>query len=269
MTAMTLTRFALDDASHRQQQIDLSPSGRGKPSLTTERFNKNHPLGRTLVSEPLKLGIIGLGRAFTLMLPTFASHPLVKMVAASDPRVDARERFASEFGAKVFEEAQALCADSDVEAVYVASPHQFHVDHVKLAARYGKHILVEKPMALTLAEGKEMIEVAAKANIKLLVGHSHSYDLPYLRTREMIRTGAYGRVRMISALNFTDFPVSAAPPGRARHQRRRRRGVQPGGPSGGRRPPAFALNGEITSRLHRKLGCIEADRRRLHRPDRP
>jgi phthalate 4,5-cis-dihydrodiol dehydrogenase len=202
---MTLTRFALDDASHRQQQIDLSPSGRGKPSLTTERFNKNHPLGRTLVSEPLKLGIIGLGRAFTLMLPTFASHPLVKMVAASDPRADARERFASEFGAKVFEEAQALCADSDVEAVYVASPHQFHVDHVKLAARYGKHILVEKPMALTLAEGKEMIEVAAKANIKLLVGHSHSYDLPYLRTREMIRTGAYGRVRMISALNFTDF----------------------------------------------------------------
>src|SRR6516225_1572355 len=155
--------------------------------------------------ESLNLGVIGLGRAFTLMLPTFDAHPLISMVAASDPRADARERFAKEFGARVFEEAQALCADPDVEAVYVASPHRFHVDHVKLAAEHGKHVLVEKPMALSLADGKEMIEVAAKANIRLVVGHSHSYDLPYLRAREIIRSGAYGRVRMINALNFTDF----------------------------------------------------------------
>ena len=157
------------------------------------------------MSEPLKLAVIGLGRAFTLMLPTFASHPLIKMVAASDPRAEARKRFAKEFGAKVFEDVEALCAESEVEAVYIASPHQFHVDHVKLAAAHGKHVLVEKPMALSLVEGKEMIEAAAKANTKLLVGHSHSYDLPYLRTRDMIRSGAYGRVRMINALNFTDF----------------------------------------------------------------
>jgi phthalate 4,5-cis-dihydrodiol dehydrogenase len=157
------------------------------------------------MSEPLKLGIIGLGRAFTLMLPTFDAHPLIKMVAASDPRAEARERFAREFGAKIFEDVEALCAEGEVEAVYVASPHQFHVDHVKLAAAHGKHVLVEKPMALSLANGREMIEAAAKANTKLLVGHSHSYDLPYLRTRDMIRTSDYGRVRMINALNFTDF----------------------------------------------------------------
>jgi phthalate 4,5-cis-dihydrodiol dehydrogenase len=155
--------------------------------------------------KPLKLGVIGLGRAFTLMLPTFASHPLIRMVAASDPRAGARERFAKEFGAKVFEDAEALCADPDVQAVYVASPHQFHVDHVKRAAAHGKHVLVEKPMAHSIDDCREMIEAAAKADIKLLVGHSHSYDLPYLRAREMIRSGDYGRVRMINALNFTDF----------------------------------------------------------------
>ena len=157
------------------------------------------------MTERLKLGIIGLGRAFTLMLPTFADHPLIAMVAACDPRSDARERFAAEFGAKVFADAAALCADPEVQAVYVASPHQFHVDHVKLAATHGKHVLVEKPMALTTDECREMIAVAGQAGIKLLVGHSHSYDLPYLHTRDMIRTGAYGRVRMINALNFTDF----------------------------------------------------------------
>lgn len=157
------------------------------------------------MSEPLKLGVIGLGRAFTLMLPTFASHPLIRMVAASDPRSDARERFAAEFGARVYEDAQALCADPQVQAVYVASPHQFHVDHVKLAAAQRKHVLVEKPMALSVEDCREMIAVAKQAEVELLVGHSHSYDLPYSRAREMIRTGAFGRVRMINALNFTDF----------------------------------------------------------------
>ena len=157
------------------------------------------------MSERLKLGIIGLGRAFTLMLPTFASHPRIAMVAASDPRSDARERFAEEFGATVHEGADALCADPEVQAVYVASPHQFHVDHVKLAAAQRKHVLVEKPMALTVEDCREMIAVARQAGIQLLVGHSHSYDLPYLHTREMIRSGVYGRVRMINALNFTDF----------------------------------------------------------------
>jgi len=157
------------------------------------------------MNEPLKLGVIGLGRAFTLMLPTFASDPRIAMVAASDPRADACLRFTEEFGAKAYADAETLCADPKVQAVYVASPHQFHVDHVKLAAKHGKHVLVEKPMALTVDDCREMIEVARAAGIKLLVGHSHSYDLPYSRTREMIGSGAYGRVCMINALNFTDF----------------------------------------------------------------
>jgi phthalate 4,5-cis-dihydrodiol dehydrogenase len=157
------------------------------------------------MNQPLNLGVIGLGRAFTLMLPTFAADPRIALVAASDPRADARERFATEFGASVYEDAEALCTDPNVKAVYIASPHQFHVAHVKLAAKHGKHALVEKPMALTLEDCREMIAAAHQANVKLMVGHSHSFDLPYLRAREIIRSGAYGRVRMINALNFTDF----------------------------------------------------------------
>ena len=157
------------------------------------------------MATALNLGVIGLGRAFTLMLPTFAADPRIALVAASDPRADARERFAQEFGAKVFDDAEALCADPDVAAVYVASPHQFHVEHVQLAAQHGKHILVEKPMALTIEDCREMIAAAKAAGVKLMVGHSHSFDLPYLRARAMIRSGAYGHVRMINALNFTDF----------------------------------------------------------------
>src|ERR1700722_14700438 len=169
------------------------------------RHKAGHDEFGASMNQPLNLGVIGLGRAFTLMLPTFAADPRIRMVAASDPRADARERFAQEVGAKVFEDAEALCADPDVKAVYVASPHQFHLAHVKCAAKHGKHVLVEKPMALSVDDCREMIAAAKEGGVKLLVGHSHSYDLPYLRARAMIRSGAYGHVRMINALNFTDF----------------------------------------------------------------
>lgn len=155
--------------------------------------------------EPLRLGVIGLGRAFTLMLPTLSRHPLVRLVAATDPRADARARFVEEFAAHAHESAEALCADESVQAVYVASPHQFHVEHVKLAAKHRKHVLVEKPMALTVPECRDMIAAARNEGVHLLVGHSHSFDQPYLRTRELIGSGRYGRVTMVNALNFTDF----------------------------------------------------------------
>ena len=157
------------------------------------------------MSEKIRLGVIGLGRAFTLMLPTFTTHPKVTLAAATDPRGEAVARFASEFGAKGYATADELCADPDIHAIYIASPHQFHVAHVKLAAAHGKHVLVEKPMSLSIVDCQEMISIARQANIHLMVGHSHSYDLPYLKTRDLILSGAYGQVRMITALNYTDF----------------------------------------------------------------
>jgi len=155
--------------------------------------------------EPLRLGVAGLGRAFMLMLPTLVRHPMVRLTAAADPRPEARDSFARDFAAAAHATVEALCADPAVEAVYIATPHQFHVEHVRLAAAHGKHVLVEKPMALAIADCEHMIEAAELAGVHLLVGHSHSYDLPYLRTRALIETGAFGAVRMVTAMNFTDY----------------------------------------------------------------
>jgi len=153
----------------------------------------------------LRLGVAGLGRAFMLMLPTLMRHPRVRLTAACDTRAAARDCFARDFDAATYETIEALCADPDVNAVYIASPHQFHVEHVRVAAAHGKHILVEKPMALSIAECQAMIAAARQAGVYLVVGHSHSFDLPYLRTRALIDTGAFGAVRMIAALNYTDY----------------------------------------------------------------
>src|SRR6266581_3078673 len=153
----------------------------------------------------LRIGVAGLGRAFTLMLPTLAADPRVELVAAADPRGEATGRFAADFGARVYASVDELCADEGVEVVYVATPHQHHAAHVALAAARGKHTLVEKPMAITLEECRRMVDAAERANVCLIVGHSHSFDRPILRTREIIDSGTVGRVLMITAQYDTDF----------------------------------------------------------------
>ncbi|HEX9465585.1 MAG TPA: Gfo/Idh/MocA family oxidoreductase [Alphaproteobacteria bacterium] len=153
----------------------------------------------------LRLGVAGLGRGFTVMLPTLAGDPRVQLVAAADPRPDARQKFAADFGATSYATVEELCADPSVEVVYVATPHELHAAHVCAAAAKGKHVLVEKPMAITLHDCQTMIAAARQAKVQLIVGHSHSFNAPVRRAREIIASGAVGRVRMINALNFTDF----------------------------------------------------------------
>jgi phthalate 4,5-cis-dihydrodiol dehydrogenase len=153
----------------------------------------------------LKIGVAGLGRAFAVMLPTFVRDPRVALVAGADPRAEARAQFEADFQCKVYREVADLCADPNVEAVYVATPHQFHAAHVIAALSAGKHVLVEKPMALSLDECRSMIAAAQKSGKQLVVGHSHSFDSPIGLTRQLIEKGTYGRVRMISALDYTDF----------------------------------------------------------------
>jgi len=155
-------------------------------------------------ARPLKLGIAGIGRAFSFMIPTFRDDPRVTIVAGFDPREEARSRFRQDFGARAFASMEELCA-TDVDAIYIASPHQFHAPQVAMAAAHGKHVLVEKPMALSLADCQAMIEATRKAGVHLIVGHSHSFDAPIRKIAELVSSGAYGALRMITAMNFTDF----------------------------------------------------------------
>jgi phthalate 4,5-cis-dihydrodiol dehydrogenase len=153
----------------------------------------------------LRLGVIGLGRAFSLMVPTLAHHRLVELVAGTDVRAEARERFTQEFGAKAHASSQALLDDPNVDAIYISTPHELHAAQAQLAAARGKHVLVEKPMALSLADCTAMIDAARAAGVVLIVGPSHSFDAPIRRTRELIASGAFGELRMIQALNYTDW----------------------------------------------------------------
>ncbi|MBL8549272.1 MAG: Gfo/Idh/MocA family oxidoreductase [Hyphomonadaceae bacterium] len=157
------------------------------------------------MSAPLNLGIVGLGRGFVLTAPSLRAHPEIRLVAAADLRPEARAAFAAEFNAAAYPESDALFADANVNAVYIAAPTATHASLAIAAARAGKHVLVDKPMALSSAECRTMIDAAKAAGVKLVVGPSHASDAPIAHAADIIAGGVFGAPRFITALNATDF----------------------------------------------------------------
>jgi phthalate 4,5-cis-dihydrodiol dehydrogenase len=153
----------------------------------------------------VRIGIVGLGRAASGLLPAMHAHPDIEVVALAEPQDELREAFCEDFEVKGYADAAELCESPEVDLVYVATPHQFHCAHAVLAARAGKHVMVEKPMALTLEECDEMIEAARAAQVVLMVGQTNGYDAPVLAMRELTKSGRYGRLRMLSTANYSDF----------------------------------------------------------------
>lgn len=156
-------------------------------------------------TDPVRLGVVGLGRAFVLTLPAFRSDGRVRLVAACAPRAESRNHFSREFGGRTYADVSGLVSDPEVEAVYVATPHQLHVDHALAAASAGKHILLEKPLAVSMEDGRRIVEAAEAAGVHLIVGPSHSFDGPVAQARTLVESGEFGAVRMIQAFNYTDF----------------------------------------------------------------
>src|SRR5690606_11064189 len=136
--------------------------------------------------------VLGLGRGAVLTVPALAAHPRITLVAGCDPHADAR----TGFGLPAYASADELFAHgADFDAVYIASPHEFHARHAIMAAEAGKHVFVEKPMAVRLAEAAAMVAAADAAGTILMVGPSHGYDPPVALAADLIASGEAGAVR--------------------------------------------------------------------------
>ncbi|HSQ11984.1 MAG TPA: Gfo/Idh/MocA family oxidoreductase, partial [Candidatus Deferrimicrobium sp.] len=147
----------------------------------------------------------GLGVASTQILPPLAAMPYIKITAAADTRGDALEKFRETYDGDAFTSVEALCESAKVDAIYIATPNPLHARHVIAAAERGKHVIVEKPMAMTLGECDAMNEAAEKHGVKLLCGHTHSFDPPIRMIREIVKSGDLGRLRMINTWNYNEF----------------------------------------------------------------
>ncbi|MFV3126167.1 Gfo/Idh/MocA family oxidoreductase [Niveispirillum sp. KHB5.9] len=159
---------------------------------------------RSGLPAPLRLGIVGLGMAGGVMVQAALSHPGFRIAAAADPDATLRGRFAADFDVPVHGDIGPLLESGDVDAVYIATPHQMHRDHVVRAASAGKHVVVEKPMALSLADCDAMIAACDAADVTLIVGHSHGFD-PSLLTARRLMEAEVGPAALVTALNYTDF----------------------------------------------------------------
>ncbi len=153
----------------------------------------------------LRFGIAGLGVASTQILPHLARHPRVKVTAAADVRKEALSKFASEFHAETYDSVEALVGSPLVDAIYVCTPNHLHKKHVIMAAEQGKHVIVEKPMALTIEECEAMNAAVERYRVKLLCGHTHSFDPPIRKMRAIVESGELGRLMMINTWDFTEF----------------------------------------------------------------
>jgi phthalate 4,5-cis-dihydrodiol dehydrogenase len=156
-------------------------------------------------SRPIRLGIAGLGMAGAVMVRAAARHSGFRIAAAAEPQAEPRQAFARDFKANIHSEIRALCDDPTVDAVYIATPHQFHAGHASLAAAAGKHIILEKPMALTLADCDAIIAAVEKAGVHLVVGHTHAFDPAIRAMRAVIASGQLGRLGMIASWNYTNY----------------------------------------------------------------
>ena len=127
----------------------------------------------------LGVGIAGLGAAAEQTLPAFTSPPKgVRLAGAADLREEARKGFAEKYGLPTYDSIEALCAARDVDAVWVSTPNPLHCEHVLLAAGHGKHVICEKPMAVTIEQCDRMVEACARAGVKFIQGHSKIFDSP-------------------------------------------------------------------------------------------
>lgn len=151
------------------------------------------------------MGMAGLGVASTQILPAVSGLPYLQIAAAADFRADALTKFRKEYDAEVFTSVEAMCQSPNVDFIYIATPNELHARHVIAAAEHGKHAIVEKPMALSIAECEAMNAAAEKNQVKLLCGHTHSFDPPVRKVRAVVKSGELGKLRMVNSWNYNEF----------------------------------------------------------------
>ena len=123
-----------------------------------------------------------------------------ELVAAYSRDMGRAEAFASKHGAKAaYDSLEELLGDSRVDAVFIASPNHLHGRYTKMAAQAGKHVLVEKPMSLTVDEGLDMVNACKSHGVKLGVGFQLRYHPGHMEAGRLIREGALGTVALAQA----------------------------------------------------------------------
>jgi predicted dehydrogenase len=147
-----------------------------------------------LASKRIGLAVVGSGRIGTLRARLAAAHPAVRFIAVSDQKADAASKLATTVGAQVHStDNSEIISHPDVDAVIVSTSEGEHVEPIIQAIELGKRVLVEKPIALTLADADRVIKAIEKSGADVRVGYSRRYKDRYLIAKEQIVQGRIGK----------------------------------------------------------------------------
>ncbi len=158
-----------------------------------------------MADQVLNFGVIGIGSGARGLLKAFREQPGYKVTAACDVRKDALDRFAAEWGAETFTDVDDFCKNAKVDAVWVATPNHFHAPHVIAVANARKHVIVSKPMAISLDECKAMIDAADRNGVRLIAGHAQGILPGVRKMAELVQSGQYGELGMVHSWNYTPW----------------------------------------------------------------
>ncbi len=149
------------------------------------------------------MAIVGLGIAGQRNLAAVTAHPGLELAAVADRHEELMSGVPA--GVARYHDVSELCRDDRVDAVWVATPHELHGLHARAVAAAGKHLIVEKPLALTPEECDDISRAASTNGVVLVVGHTESFAPDVRLARDLIATGAFGAVRMMMTCNYTNF----------------------------------------------------------------
>ncbi|HXG24022.1 MAG TPA: Gfo/Idh/MocA family oxidoreductase [Chthonomonadales bacterium] len=151
-----------------------------------------------MTRKPVRVGVAGLGRSgWSIHALAIEAHPSFQLVAVTDPEPERRREATERFGCRAYDTYEGLVCDPDVELVVVATPSHLHAPMSCAALSAGKHVLVEKPMALNVGEADAMLSCACQSGKVLTVFQIRRLDPDFLKIQEILRSNVLGPIHAI------------------------------------------------------------------------
>lgn len=157
--------------------------------------------------SPIRIAVVGAGLLGTRHARVFSEQPECRLVGVVDVNLERAQTVATRYGATAYTDLQTLLADDLVDAVAVVTPDFLHRDPMAAAVGAGKHVFVEKPLATTLAEVRELVNLSTAANVVTMVNYSQRFLTDYAWIKETIDRGEIGQPRMVTSLKFDTIYV--------------------------------------------------------------
>ena len=146
------------------------------------------------MQNPLRIGVVGLGLIGALHARILYEMPHAQLVAVADIDADTAGRIANECSCAAYTDFKEMCDKEQLDAVSICTPDQFHLENAVYAAQKGLHILLEKPIALTEKDSREIVAAAQQNNVRLMIAHSLHFDPRYASIRDAIETDRFGDI---------------------------------------------------------------------------